>query len=283
LISVPQAGGYGGVIVGNENLRDEIYAALAEAFIKEARTQECALATISTQPFFGEINLYRQYFKPDFEHENFYQYIDLNSDFMAEISSKQRGNIKRGIQKAEKYALKVTFADSDEYFSQWYNIHEQRMAELNAIPLPRKLFDGARQCLFKENLGFFAYVLDNDRIIGGGLFIGLNKVVDVFLVSSSSAAMHKQPNNILISAAIKRARQMGFRYFNWQSCSSRESGVYAFKKSWGSREGNHYYLTKITDDISGLKEISLDEIKRRYRWHYVMPYDQFQEGQLEEA
>lgn len=283
MISVPQAGGYGGVVIGDPSRKEEIYSALLDAFIIEAKRQNCALATISTQPFFGDYDLYRRYFAPDFERENFYQFLDLKTDILADASSKQRGNIRRSIQKAQNCGLRVTFEDTDDRFDKWYSIQRRRMTELGAEPLPKKLFEGARQWLFSEEMGFFAYVLDGSEVIGGALFVGLNEVLDVFLMSCDSDYMKKQPNNIMVLKAIEYARDKGFKYLNWQSCSSRESGVYKFKQSWGSGEGRHYYITKITGDISRLESMPLEEIKERYRWHYVMPYEKLQTCQLREA
>ncbi len=274
LLSVPQAGGYGGVLYGDERLKEDIYASLLEAFLNEAQSRQCALATISTPPFFNDLELYRRYLEPDIEHPNFYQYLDLEGDFMAGISSKQRGNIKRSLKKACDYGLKIILEDSSELFDQWYDIHLKRMAELDTLPLPRQLFESARQYLLDQGLGFFAYVLDSGRVIAGGLFVGLNRVIDVFFMSSDSDYTHKQPNNLMISAAIDQARRLGFCYLNWQSCSSRQSGVYKYKQNWGSREGLHHYLTRVTGDISTLEELPLEEIKIRYQWHYVMPYEQ---------
>jgi hypothetical protein len=279
MISVPQAGGYGGVVVGNLSRKEE-YAALLDAFITEAERQNCALATISTQPFFGDYELYGRHFAPDFERDNFYQFLDLKADILADASSKQRGNIRRSIQKAQKHGLRVTFEDTDDRFEKWYAVQCRRMMELGAEPLPKKLFESARLWLFPEDMGFFAYVLDGPEVIGGALFVGLNEVLDVFLMSCDSDHMKKQPNNIMVLKAIEYARDKGFKYLNWQSCGSRESGVYKFKQSWGSREGRHCYISKITGDISQLESMPLEEIKERYRWHYVMPYERLRTYQL---
>ena len=75
--------------------------------------------------------------------------------------------------------------------------------------------------------------------------------------------------------ALDWAREAGYRYFNWQSSSSRTSGVYQFKQKWGSLEGQHHYLTRITGDITTLRQVPLDAIRAGYPWHYVMPFEQF--------
>jgi len=70
MISIPQAGGYGGVVIEEDSpFKEEVYAALLTRMIEEAKAHECLLATVCSSPLFGDIPLYREYFKPDFELE----------------------------------------------------------------------------------------------------------------------------------------------------------------------------------------------------------------------
>ncbi len=275
LLSAPQAGGYGGVAVKTGPHREAVYQALLEAFVAEAQRRGCCLATICTAPFFGDLQLYRQYFAPDLERPNFFQFVELQDDFLTALTSKQRWNLKRNLRDARDQGLTVTLEDRDARFDRWYGIHARRLAEIGAPPLPRRLLEGARTWMVKSGLGFMAYVLWQGEVIGGGLFIGLQPVLDVFMMSSDSRHFARHPNTLLIYEVLRRAPGLGYRFFNWQSSNSRDSGVYAFKKSWGSREGVHHYLTRITGDITRLEQTPLEVVKQEYQWHYVMPYDRF--------
>jgi len=146
------------------------------------------------------------------------------------------------------------------------------MSEIGTLPLPRQFLAGIRKYLFDNHLGFFAYILDYDKVIGGALFVGINKVLDIFMMSVDSDYLSKQPNSLMVFELLKYAEEKKYIYFNWQSSSSRNSGVYSYKKEWGADEGIHYYLTKIIEDISPLKCSSLETVRQKYKWHYVMPY-----------
>jgi hypothetical protein len=280
MISIPQAGGYGGIVVERDyEGKEEVYAVLLSRLIQEAERYNCLLVTVSTPPFFGELSLYRRYFQPDFELENFFQYLDLQTDFPADLEylqqEKLRENIVRNIKRAKKYGLCVVMNNDEEYFDRWYIIHQKRMIEIDGHPLPRSLFEGIRRYIVREGHGFLAYVLDEEKIIGGGVFVGLNQVIDYFMGSFDSEYAKKQPNSILMYEMLIQAQKQGYRYWNWQSCISRQSGVYHYKAGWGSREGLHYYLSKVVGDISELRKMPLSVIREKYRWHYVMPYKEF--------
>ena len=45
------------------------------------------------------------------------------------------------------------------------------------------------------------------------------------------------------------ARSQGFRFFNWQG-SPPGSGVYRYKKGWGSEDYAYSYLTRVTGDVA---------------------------------
>lgn len=280
IISIPQAGGYGGIVVGNDSsLKKEVYSSLLARLIIEAKRHDCLLVTVCTSPLFGEISLYRKYFKPDFEQENLFQYIDLSDDFVSDLDGKRRGkireNIWRNIKKAKNYGLSVTREDSDKHFDRWYNIHEKRMGEIGAQPLPRILFEGIRRYVIKEGHGIFAYTFEQDRLIGGAVSVGHNQVMDYFMGSFDLDYHKSQPNSLLMYKMIKYAQAQGYIYWNWQSASSPQSGVYHYKAGWGSQDGRHYYLTKVVGDIAELRQVPLSVIKEKYRWHYVMPFQEF--------
>lgn len=280
MLSVPQAGGYGGVVVEQGFARRaEVYDALLKRLVSEAAGYDCLCVTVCTPPLFGDISLYREYLRPDFELENFFQYLDLNTDFVPDISRRHprlRENIRRNVRKAQAHGLLVTAEDKDAFFDQWYEIYLKRMGEVGADVIPRRLFEGIRRRLLPEGRGFFSYVLDGGRVIGGGVFVGLNQVVDYYMGCADSGYEEKQPNSLLMYETMRRALGRGYRYWNWQSSSSRRSPVYHYKAGWGSREGAHYYLTKAVGDISELRGTPLSVIKERYRGHYVLPYSEFE-------
>jgi Acetyltransferase (GNAT) domain len=282
MLSIPQAGGYGGVIVDqNSPQREETYAALLARLVWEGEKRDCLCVTVCTPPFFGNLALYRKYFQSDFEKENFYQYLELGSEAVAagnqQPALKLRENIRRNIRKAQSNNLIVTTEDNGSRFASWYDLYKKRMRQINAEAIPRSLFEGIRRHVLTQGYGFLLYVLSDNDVIGGGVFVGHNQVIDYFMASADPEQMDKQPNSLLMYEAIKHATARGYRYWNWQSSASRQSPVYSYKSGWGSHEGLHYYLTKAIGDTAKLRRTPLSIIREEYRWHYVMPFEVFDE------
>ena len=68
--------GYGGI--SSKDNDENIFEFIVDFLMKYAEENEVSLVTICTQPFENEkYELYKKYFKADFERKNFYQYIDL--------------------------------------------------------------------------------------------------------------------------------------------------------------------------------------------------------------
>lgn len=277
LISVPQPGGYGGVVVdASHPSHADIHRALLEAFTAEATRRGCMLATVATPPFAGDAALYHDSFTPDFVRENFHQYIDLAADPAALPPRYDVAKyVKRAAQAKTRFGLTTVCADSDAHFEAWNTIHADRMTELGTARLPRTFLQSIRDHVLRAGKGTMCYVLQGNTVLAGCMFVGQHEVLDCFMLSGSTAAARTLATSVLVVDAIAWARDAGYRYFNWQSSSSRESGVYQFKQKWGSLEGRHHYLTKITGDIRALRHVPLDEIRAGYPWHYVMPYEQF--------
>ncbi len=274
MISVPSFGGYGGVVYDSNYNSEEIYCRLISRMIDLAKDNNCVTVTISTAPFFAEETLYNKYFQPDFVLQNFYQYFDLKNPFWESISSKQRNNIKRNLKKAKNENLIFHFTDNNDEFEQWYQIHKKRMNELGVLTIPKSFFYSIFENLEYGGNYWFSTVSYKNKIINGCLFVGNGKTVDIFMQSGDSKYFDLQGNTLLIYEAVRYFQAKGFEYLNWQSSSSKNSGVYEFKKNWGTIEKNHRYLTKITGDISKIRRMSIREIKQIYGNRYVIPYNE---------
>ncbi|MBN1157294.1 GNAT family N-acetyltransferase [Candidatus Woesearchaeota archaeon] len=260
MTSIPHAGPYGGIVSEKEG-RTEIYKAIFKKLLEIAEAEDCVLSTIVTPPFFSDIELYRETFKPDFVMENFFQYIDIGQLNL-------RRDVRRRIKEAEGNNLVVSDECSAEKITEWYAIHKKRMMEIDAQPIPENIFINASRS--KKAKFFFIYL--NKRMIAGALFIFHNTVVDIYMMSADSEHFSLRPNFLLVNHALKWAKDRGFRHFNWESSPSRESGTYAFKEGWGSIEKSHHFLTKILGNTDSIRNTELKEIKNKYRWHFVLPY-----------
>lgn len=261
-VSLPFPGAYGGVVSSEQ----KAYKGLTEEWIKQARERGCLSATIVTYPFSDDKEYYDKYLKPGYAHERFFQYQDLAAPDRFNRST------HRNLRKAKEAELKVYEDKSLSKLDEWYEqIHTKRMRELNAPQLPKALFENTlRFCADKADMLYVDYA---GKTIAGCLFIRHNKIADVFMMAADSEFMRLQPNTVLAATATERYRKRGFETLNWQACD-KKTGVYEFKKGFGSKEGKIWYLTKVLGDVSKVKNKSIEYVKKEYPWVFVLPFNE---------
>ena len=147
------------------------------------------------------------------------------------------------------------------------------MMDINASVIPDDIFQALRRHVIPSGNAEVIYALKDGTVVGGTWVILNENIMDYYATAFRSEDRNGQPGNWIVHALLERARARGIQYFNWQSSPSRESGVYRFKARWGSMEGKHHYLTKITGDIGSFESIPLEVIKNQYQWHYLLPYE----------
>jgi hypothetical protein len=279
LLSLPQAGAYGGVLL-RPDLDDPqaVRTALVHAFVREAEARGCLLATLATPPFAegAPFDALCDAFRPDFVRENFYQHLDLAT---WPHGAREHANVAKYVRRAraaaERHGLTLSFAHDTAAFTEWEAVHAERMAAIGAARLPSPFLHAIRSHVLDAGLGFLVRVRRGDALLAGGLFVGRGDVLDAFLLAGTPQGDRLLASSVVVVAAIEHAAQRGFRRLNWQSCSSRDSGVYHFKAKWGSAEGTHHYLTRITGDIDALRRQSPAAVRAAYPWRYVMPFEAF--------
>lgn len=285
LSSVPQAGPLGGVFrredVSGEK-KSEIYKALLNVAQAIAEEEHCLSLTVISNLFADDLDLYEAHLSPDFVFENFTQYIPVRERVIdgkiALCDSKQRNNLNRNLKKAKDASFFVEFCESDADFNAWYAIHCERHRELGAAPLSLQLFKNMRRILEPRDKARLLLVKHGDRVVSGAYYIYHREVMDVFMLSMDSRFAKQSPNFLNTERSLLWASERGVSFYNWQSSSNRESGVYAYKKNWGSQEVLYYFITKLCVEFRKIQEMGLETLKQEYPWHYVVPYAVFREG-----
>ena len=171
------------------------------------------LVTIVTPPFKSDEDLYKNYFCPDFQTSNDYQYINLP----AKQKSKQKGNIRRKVQIAKKSKLIFEVSENMEWFEVWLNIVNKRLNELNASPLPNKFYKRLSSSMLKQKKGLFCRASLAEKTVASGLYFYSDAVVDCFMRASDQDYKDLQPGVFLDYFALEFFAELGVKIFNWQS------------------------------------------------------------------
>jgi len=262
----------------SDALTQNIYKAILNHCLVLAKEMDCTAISVATNPFLEDKEYYLTHFNPDYVLENFVQYIKL-SDIFDEKGNWMhpnylvRNSLTRNLKEAASKPIQIVDEQTQSKVDEWYSLHEKRMRELEATPIPKKLFDSALKNMIPQNKGKFLFVCHENKMISGGLFIFNQRIMDVYMMSMDSKYGKYPANYMLIAHMLKEANKNKVLIFNWQSSDARNSSLYQWKEQWGSREGVTLYLTRVLNDITQWRETDYQTLQEAYRWHYVLPFN----------
>ncbi|MEO0274537.1 MAG: GNAT family N-acetyltransferase [candidate division WOR-3 bacterium] len=267
-----------GIICSEDAHKREVYRQLLDYSILLAKELDCNAVSISTNPFLNDEELYLEHLKPDYMLENFIQYIKLREIFnkdgvIVHPNYTRKSELSRNLERAVTQPLIISERQTQEYIDRWYKIHEKRMKELNAEPIPKGLFDGILKCLTPKGKGKFVFAFSRGELVSGGAFIFNKKIMNAYMLSMDSKYKDLRSNYLITYHVLNWANRAGIEIFNWMSSDRRGGGVYKWKEQWGSRELTCLYLTKILGDIRHWRNMDYIELKRNYGFHYLLPFN----------
>jgi hypothetical protein len=275
LNTVPQAGPLGGVACLPSVDAEPVYEALLGAYAELGASTGCAFATVISNPFWPDAAMCERSLRADYVFENVCQVLDLDAalDERGRFTSASE-NLQRNLRKSESGALRIDEKQTLDAVEEWYAIHVARHTEIGATPLPKALFTGALEHMVPRGKArfFFVRLADGGEMVAGGFYVCHAQVVDALMPSVSTTHAKLGGNFLLALHSIRWAREQGFRHYNWQP-SPPDSGVYRFKRQWGSRDVRYSYLTRITGDPEPFLRSTPDVIASAYRWHFALPFD----------
>jgi hypothetical protein len=267
-----------GIIYSKEGHRQEIYKALLDHSINLAKELDCTAISIGTSPFLKDKELHLKYFKPDYVLENFVQAIKLSKVFnekgnVMHPNYLKRGDITRNLKKARRQPITISEEQTQNNVDKWFRIHEKRMGELNATPIPRELFSSILNNMVPKEKGKFLFAFYKDRMIFGSVFLFNKNKINAFMISSDSDYAKFGVNYLAANHMLRFAKKNNISFFDWMSSPKKGDGLYKWKQKWGSHERSFLYLTKILGDISHWKSMDLDKLKEAYAFHYLLPFN----------
>lgn len=278
LTSVPQPGPLGGVLLRQGLTPAEaeaVYAALLDRAGELARGLGCISLTIITNPFRPDLELYRRHLGPELGLDNFTQYVPLDEVVVeGRIALRdygRRSNLSRNLRRAAEAEFELADAASEADFDAWYRVHERRHRGLGATPLSRRLLQGLVRVLVPLGKARLLLAKKDGEVAAGCLYVYHRDVLDVYMLSVDPAHIDAAPSFLLTERSLLWAAALGVRIYNWQSSPGRSSGVYLFKRQWGSREAPYQFLTKVID-ADRMAALDAAVVRAEYPGHYVAPW-----------
>lgn len=265
--SMPYFGPTAGVLCAHDENRAAIHEALIEAALSKLHDSGDAIsASFYTPLFFDDFEIYDSILPDAAVVDKFTQYIELDR-------FQPNRSIRYDIRKALNNGVIVTDEIAPDILDTFYEIYKQNCLD-NRIPLKQKkvieylLNASARE---KYVRSYFAY--RDERMIGGLIFLLSPSTASYWVPGSLHNERSNQPGTALLDHGIREAQSLGLHFWNWESSPSRESGVYAFKKKWGSTERSYRIYVVSFEGLDRMRALGQKEIETHYPFYFVYPFD----------
>jgi len=266
--SLPYFGPNAGVICASDERSREIHRSLLTAVLDYMSAQPDALTASFYTPFlFDRFDHYAEFLAQAVVVPKKTLYLDLHNPTW-------ESKIRYDLNKAEKHGIKVSGKPSANDAETLYEIYRQNCAD-HGIPLKPK--EGIEFLLTNGiDIGRVScyLALEGEIVVAGLIIIWGPRIVSYYLPCSTARGRSLQANTVLIDWGIKEARRRGVRFWNWESSPSIDSGVYKFKKKWGSIESDYGVYIRSFKRKDKLREIGAAGLSSRYPFFFVYPFDQ---------
>jgi len=269
--SLPFFGPNAGVICEAGDAAREIETALLTDLVKRAETERALSCSVYTPLFARDYRTYDSALSNAVIVEKFTQYVDV-----ASVSWDQ--SIQYDLRKAEREGLDVSTQVTADRTREFYAIYAQNCRDHD---IPLKPFRCVEMLASPEVLGRHSalyYAFRGGEMIGGLLVLWGPTIASYYIPCSLPEARSLQPNTVLIAAALRDAEKRGVCVWNWESSPTRDSGVYRFKKKWGSLESNYRVYVKTFRSMDEVCRLGREAISREFPFFYVWPFDRLAEG-----
>jgi CelD/BcsL family acetyltransferase involved in cellulose biosynthesis len=191
--------------------------------------------------------------------------LALEPDADAVLARTSKSQIRRGIKKAEREGVTTRVGTDRASLDAFYALH-LRTRRRQGVPIQPHSFIRGFEQLFGAGLGHVRLAEHEGRTISAAVFLTHGSTVVYKYGASDERFLGLRPNNLLFADAIRRACAEGYRTLDFGRTDTENTGLAAFKRSWGAEESELAY-TYLAEDApregAGLAHKMLAEVIRR--------------------
>ncbi len=271
--SMPFFGPNAGVVCDYESLDcEKIHEQLLRASLVCAQEKNAVSVSYYT-PFHNNSTqkYYAQYLTDSYV-------VEKNTTFIELETYEPDSSLRYDLRKAENAGVKIIAARNEDDILAMNSIYQKNCSDYGIPPKP---LDCLRFLINQsaENGSTTTWLATiDDKIVAGLVMIFSPSTASYYLPCSVHEYRTQQPSTLLIHHAMLEAKRRGIEYWNWESSPSKESGVYKFKKKWGSLDGHYKIFVKPLRDVSYFRSQGVDGISKRFPYYFVFPFNQLVEA-----
>jgi Acetyltransferase (GNAT) domain len=265
--SLPFFGPNAGVLTANDGGAFARHRHLLDALRAWMRTHPRPLAASLQTPFLlPDFTAYDTLLPDALVVDRFTQQVDIQA---GEWPSKVRYDLRRAVN----LGVTVERGLTGEKLDAFYQLYVDNAQAVGIAVKPRAVVDQLAIRGVAEGRVKLYSAWHEGRFVAGLMVLWGPSVVSYYLPCNLDAARSLQPGMLLIDAAVQDARAAGRRWWNWEGSPSRESGVYMFKKRWGSTESAYrtYALPFQPPEI--FATLGKERIAAEFPYTFVYPFN----------
>lgn len=271
--SLPFFGSYGGIISENNN---EIKNKILEQMNIFNKENDVLSSVIISNPFDQDNSSYEKIFKHDIKQLRRIQCTDLQGYDKETLMQSLEKRTRWSIRKSDKLLVKVTNVSSQkDRIEDFYKMHLNAMGRKSGKTKPDEFFNKIGKFFTPgEDFDILAASIDS-QYIGYLLVFYHGQFAEYYIPAFDLNWKTAQATSALTWQSMLITMEKKIRYYNFGGTWSTQHEVYLFKRGWGAQDFNHIYY--IYRDLKRLKEIGLDEIKTKFDYFFVVPYEEINE------
>ena len=264
--SLPYFGPNGGVICGDGCDKVPVHRALLGHVMEFMKAESNPLTASIYTPFLDEdIAIYDECLSNAAVVEKYTQYLTLQ-----DVAWNKKLNYD--IRKAANAGIVIDTEVNDGRIDALYKIYEDNCRDFNIPTKPNRcieyLLTNGLRC---GHVRVYFALLD-DRIIAGLIVLWGGQTTSYYLPCCHNDFRTLQPNSLLIDSAVTDSKRSGMLYWNWESSPSEESGVYKFKRKWGSQKSRYNVFIKRFATESYLESLGIENIVKHFPYYFAYPF-----------
>jgi CelD/BcsL family acetyltransferase involved in cellulose biosynthesis len=169
-------------------------------------------------------------------HESVRHTLELTPDLDAQFAQ-LHSTCKRNVRVAQRNGLQAHDDATDRsLLDDFYSLHVETRRRLGVPVQPRRFFRNLWEDIIEPGLGYIVVVRARDRPLAAAVFLAWNGTVIYKYGASDHRAWKERPNNLLFWHAISKAAANAWHTFDFGRTELAQSGLRAFKMSWGANE-----------------------------------------------
>jgi len=214
-------------------------------------------------------------YKPDYISERFGQVTSIplfsSEDYDSLLLKQFQDPRPRNIRKAINSGVNIRRAKSQDDWDFLYKVHKENMQGIGAPVKSKGFFSLISKEISTDNYSLHIAEIEN-KTVACMLVFHAFETVEYYTPGTLSEFRNQQPSALLVFEVMKDMSSKGYKWWNWGGSSSRESGVYDFKKKWCAIEMPYYHMTKIFNET--IYKSTSEELLEQYPGFYVVPFNQ---------